>query len=125
MIAKPSGAIPAMEEAAASLIVRVQPFEKALPIFNDFKLALRRIGELLPYVAMYNRLHAEGRTPATAEYLKCENEEDAYGWAISERIDEAAKAAGVPGLPDVLEREAIEKLNSLRYPKDAESDDRR
>ena len=101
---------------AERLISRVPPFEKAVSIFNDFKLAPRRIAEVRPYVAMDNRLHTEGRTPATVEYLKCENDEDAHEWAISEMMDEAAKE--VPNLPTVLEREAIEKLNALRYPKD-------
>ena len=73
---------------------------------------------------MANRLQAEGLTLATVEYLKCENDEDTYEWAILDLMDEEAKAAGVPDLPDVLEREAIEKLNSLRCPKDAETDGR-
>ncbi len=65
---------------------------------------------------MVKRLQAEGVTPATVEYLKCENDEDDYEWAIVEMVDEAAKE--VPNLPTVLEREAIDNLNALRYPKD-------
>ena len=112
---------PGNGEVAARLIVRVPPFEKAVSIFNDFKLAPRRIEELRLYVAMVNRLYTEGRTSATVEYLKCENDEDAYEWAISDLAHEAAKK--VPDLLDVLEAEAIERLHSIRYPKDAESDD--
>ena len=103
-------------EAAARLIVRVQIFEKAVSIFNDFKLAPRRIAEVRPYVAMYNRLHTEGMTLATVEYLKCENDEDDYEWVITEMIDEAAEE--VPELPAILERKVIEELNALRHPKD-------
>ena len=87
-----------------------------MSIFNDFRLAPKRIAEVRPYVAMVNRLQTEGMTSATVEHLKCENNEYAYEWAITEMIDEAAKE--VPDLPTVLERETIKKLNALRYPKD-------
>ena len=110
---------PGNGEAAARLIVRAQPFEKAVAIFNDFRLAPKRIAEVRPYVAMVNmvnRLQTEGMTPATVEYLKCENNEYAYEWAITEMMNEAAKE--VSDLPAVVERETIEKLNALRYPKD-------
>ena len=103
-------------EAAARLIASVEPFEKAMAIFNDFKLAPRRIAEVRPYVAMVNRLRDEGPTPATVEYLKCGTDEDEYEWAIVELMEEMAK--DVPDLPDILDREAIEMLNSLRYPKE-------
>ena len=107
---------PGNGEVAARLIARVPPFEKAVSIFNDFKLAPRHIAKVSPYVAMVNRLQTEGMTPATVEYLKCENNEYAYEWAITEMIDEAAKV--VPDLPTVVGREAIKKMNALRYPKD-------
>ena len=107
---------PGNGEVAERLISRVPPFEKAVLIFNDFKLAPRRIAEERPYFAMVNRLHIEGLTTATVEYLKCENDEDDYERAIDEMVDKAAKE--VPNLPTVLERKAIEKLNALRYPKD-------
>ncbi len=109
---------PGNGEAAARLIVRVQPFEKSVSIFNDFKLATRRIAEVRLYLAIFNRLHTEGMTPATVEYLKCENNENDYEWAIQEIIDEAAKK--VPSLPAALERDATDRLNSLQYQKDEE-----
>ena len=71
------------------------------------------------YVAMVNRLRTEGMTPATVVYLKCENDEADYERAIDEMVDKAAKE--VPNLPTVLEREAIERLNALRYPKDEDT----
>ena len=71
---------------------------------------------------MVNRLRTEGVTPDTVEYLKCENDEYAYEWAITEKINEEAKDAGVPDLWGALEREAIEILNSLQCPKDNETD---
>ena len=112
---------PGNGEAASRLIARAQPFEKVVPIFNDFRLAPKRITEVRPYVAMVNRLQTEGMTPATVEYLKCENDEEDYDWAITERIDEAAKE--VPELPTIPEREVIEKLNALRYPEDEDGNE--
>ena len=87
-----------------------------MAIFNDFRLAPKRIAEVRPYLAMINRLRDEGPTPATVEYLKCGPDEDDYDWAITEMMNEAAKE--VPDLPAVVEREAIDMLNALRYPKD-------
>ena len=92
-----------------------------MSIFNDFRLAPKRIAKVRPYVAMINRLRDEGPTPATVKYLKCGNGEDDYDWAIGVLMEEAEK--DVPELQDVLEREAIEKLNALRYPEDEDGNE--
>ena len=112
---------PGNGEAAARLITRAQPFGKVVSIFNDFRLAPKRIAEIPIYVAMINRLQDEGPTPATVEYLKCGNDEDDYDRAIDVLTGEAEK--DVPGLGSVLVREATEKLDALRYPKDEDGNE--
>ena len=108
---------PGNGEVATRLIARIPIFERVVSIFNDFKLAPKQIAEDGPYLAMVHRLRNEGPTTATIKYLGCGNDEEDYEWAIEKMIDEATKE--VPNLRDVLEREAIENLNSLRYPKNA------
>ena len=113
---------PGNGEAAARLIASAQTFEKAVSIFNDFKLAPIRIAEELPYVTMAKRLQAEDRTPAAVDYLGCENDEDDYVRYIDEWMHTASEKA--PHLPAILEREAIEMMNALRWPpKNSESED--
>ena len=82
---------PGNGEVAARLIARAEPFDKAVSIFNDFKLAPRRIAEVRPYAAMVIRLRLEGMTAATVKYLQCENNEENFEWDLDEFVDKAVE----------------------------------